>query len=152
MNRKYRLKYLSDSFYQQYTVQDYPEIEHKKERPYMVFLIKIDENTYAIPFRTNIKHKFCYKFKNSDRNTKSSTGLDYTKAVVVNDESYIGDDATIDNKEYIELNNKYFFIIRQFENYLQGYMKYAKGGANEFETKKYRFSTLQYFHKEIGLS
>ena len=117
----------------------------------MVFLIKIDENTYAIPFRTNIKHKFCYKFKNSDRNTKTSTGLDYTKAVVVNDESYIGDDATIDNKEYIELNNKYFFIIRQFENYLQGYTKYAKGGANEFETKKYRFSTLQYFHKEIGL-
>lgn len=125
MNRKYHLKYLTDLFYQKYTAQDYPEIEHKKERP---------------------------KFKHSDRDTKSSTGLDYSKTVVLNDESYIGDDAVIDNKEYVELNNKYFFIIRQFENYLRGYRKYAGGEANEFESKKYRFSTLKYFHKEIGLS
>lgn len=75
MGEKYQLKYLTEQFYIKYNTKNYPEIEHKKERPYMVFLVEIDDNTYAIPFRTNIKHKWCYKFKNTTRETKYSTGL-----------------------------------------------------------------------------
>lgn len=152
MNIKYRLRYLTEDFYKIYNEIDYPEIEHKLERPYMVFLVKIDNNTYAIPFRTNVKHKWCYKFKNTSRDTKYATGLDYSKAVIVNEELYIGGSAVIDNKEYVELNNKYYFIIKQFNAYLKGYIKYAKGEVNEFEARKYKFSTLQYFHEELGLS
>lgn len=152
MNKKYEISYLSQEFFKKYNPVDYPEIENKSNRPYMVLLVKIDSNTFAIPFRTNVKHKSCYKFKNTSRNTNSSTGLDYSKAVIINDKKYFGSPAFIDNKEYIELNNKYHFIIKQFTAYVNGYKKYLSGQSNEFEARKYKFSTLQYFHDEMGLN
>ena len=63
MKRKYIIRQLSKDFYQKYDRYNYPEIERKKDRPYMVMLIRIDNNIFAIPFRTNIKHNACYKFK-----------------------------------------------------------------------------------------
>lgn len=87
MGKKYELKYLSEEFYKKYNSVDYPEIEKKKERPYMVMLIKIENNTFAIPFRTNVKHTACYR----------------------------------------------------------------NGELNEYETKKYQFSTLRYFHNELEI-
>ena len=88
-NKYYKLSYLSSEFYKIYNAEEYPEIENKESRPYMVILIQIDENTFAIPFRTNVTHKNCYKFKTSTRPTDSVTGLDYTKAVIVNEEKFI---------------------------------------------------------------
>ena len=80
---------------------------------------------------------------------KQYHGIDFTKEVLVNDKSYIGDLATIDNKEYIELNNKYYFIISKFKKYLDGYKDYLYGSLNEYEVKKYRYSTFQYFNDDI---
>ena len=151
MKKIYSLNYLSNDFYSKYNPKDYPEIEHKTTRPYMVLLIKIDSNTYAIPFRTNIRHKYCYNFKKSNRNTQSVTGLDYTKAVIVNDINMISQKATIDNKEFVELNNKYYFIISQFKKYVSGYYDYVNGKLNEYHSKKYKYSTLRYFHKELNI-
>ena len=151
MKKIYALNYLSNEFYNDYPACDFPEIEHKVARPYMVLLIKIENNTYAIPFRTNIRHRYCYKFKHSNRESQSVTGLDYTKAVIVNDSKYIGGKANIDNKEFVELNNKYYFIISQFKKYVIGYTEYTTGKLNKYEQRKYRFSTLKYFHKELGL-
>lgn len=151
MRKIYGLNYLSDEFYKQYPSEEFSEIEHKTSRPYMVLLIKIDNNTYAIPFRTNIRHKYCYKFKNSNRDSQSVTGLDYTKAVIVNDANFIGNKANIDNKEFVELNSKYYFIISQFKKYVQGYSDYINGKLNQYEQRKYQFSTLKYFHKELNL-
>lgn len=151
MNKKYELKYLSSEFYERYPTENYPEIENKPSRPYMVILITIKDNTFALPLRTNIRHNYCYKFKNSGRNSDSTTGIDYTKAVIVNDLSYIGEEATIDDKEYLELNNKYYFIIKQFSNYLNGYYDYIYGDANEYQAKKYKYTTLKYFHNELHI-
>ncbi len=147
----YELKCLSLDFFKQYDALNYPEIEHKPNRPYVVFLIKIKNNTFAIPFRTNVKHNACYKFKNSSRNTNSYTGLDYSKAVIVNNPRYIGNNAIIDHDEYIELSNKFHFIIKQFTNYVKKYRKYVDGKLNVYEAKKYQYSTLKYFHKELGI-
>lgn len=151
MAKQYELHYLSDAFYKKYDSEHYPEIERKKERPYIVLLIKIEENTFAIPFRTNIKHNYCYKFSKSGRDSESATGLDFTKAVIVNDEKYIGSSATIDDKEYLELNQKYFFIISKFKKYVLGYHDYVAGLSNEFQANKYKYSTLRYFNNELRL-
>ena len=118
----------------------------------MVLIAEIGGNTFAIPFRTNIRHNACYKFTNSSRNTGSVTGLDYSKAVIVNDEKYIGNATTIDNSEYVELNSRYNFIIKQFTAYVNGYKKYAAGNLNVFEGKKYRFTALKYYHDELGIN
>jgi protein AbiQ len=151
MNKIYKINYLSQDFFIKYNSVSYPEIENKVNRPYMVLLVKIDSNTFAIPFRTNVKHKACYCFKNTSRDTSSNTGLDYSKAVIVNEAKYIGNPAFIDSKEFIELNSKYHFIIKQFTAYVNGYKKYVAGQLNKFDSRKYKFSTLQYFHSELGI-
>lgn len=153
MNTKktYRLNYLTAEFYQKYNSADYPEIENKDGRPYMVVLIKIENNTFAVPFRTNVTHNNCYKFKHSTRDTAAGTGLDYTKAVVVNDSKYIGDDARINDMEYTELSQNAVFIIKQFKKFVSDYIAYANGKTNYYAMKKFKFTTLKYFHKELGI-
>lgn len=151
INKSFTLNKLAVQFYSVYSADKYPEIENKPDRPYMVLIVKIEDNTFALPFRTNIRHNYCYKFVNSGRDTKSVTGIDFTKAVIVNKSEYIGDTATIDNKEYVELSNKYFFIIKKFTTYLNGYLRYIKNGGDDFVAKKYKYCTLKYFHKELGI-
>lgn len=150
-NKRYKLNYLSAEFYNKYNSTDYPEIENKENRPYMVMLIQIENNTFAIPFRTNVKHNNCYKFENSSRPTDSITGLDYSKAVVVNDSIYIGAPARINDMEYTELDINYHIIIKQFTAFVKGYIKLANGKLNEYQAKKYKYTTLKYFQKELGL-
>lgn len=154
MNSKklYELHYLSAEFYNKYNASDYPEIEHKVQRPYIVLLVKVDDNTFALPLRTNIKHSSCYKFQYSSRPTDSITGIDFSKAVIVNEEKYIGEAAEIDNKEYVELNDRIAFIISKFRTYIKGYHIYAAGKANEYHAKRYKYTTLKYFHKELGIN
>ena len=85
------LRKLSKEFYKAYPHNDYPEMESKLGRPYVVLLVEINNIKFAIPLRTNIRHSFCYKFKTSDRETKSSTGIDFSKAVVISKDSYLGE-------------------------------------------------------------
>ena len=149
--RKYKLNYLSADFYAKYNNKEYPEIENKESRPYAVILLKLDNNTFAIPFRTNIKHNNCYKFKNSTRTTSSVTGLDFTKAVVISKKSYIGESARINDKEYDDLDANFHIIIRKFENYLNGYIKFASGHKAPYNELKYKYTTLRYFHNELNI-
>ena len=153
MNAKkdFQLNYLSSEFYEKYNNSIYPEIENKDKRPYMVILIELNNNTFAIPFRTNVPHNNCYKFKNSTRPTNSVTGLDYTKAVIVNERKYIGADARINDKEYIELSNNYQFIIKKFGKFVSDYIEFANGKKSYYAFKKFKFTTLKYFHNELGI-
>ncbi len=151
MAKEYELKYLSGEFYKKYNKISYPEIENKDERPYLVLLFKIDDNHFAVPFRTNMRHNYGYKFKKSDRKTDSATGLDFTKTVFIEDRSYIGADAVIDDGEFAELNKKYYFIKKKLIAYIKGYKQFLNGELNEYESKKYTYTTLKYFHKELKL-
>lgn len=153
MNTKkaYQLNYLSAEFYNEYNSDDYPEIENKNNRPYMVVLIKIGNNTFAVPFRTNVSHSNCYKFKKSTRPTNTVTGLDYTKAVIVNDSKYIGAVARINDMEYTELSDNSAFIIKQFKKFVADYITYANGKRNYYAEKKFKYTTLKYFHDELGI-
>ena len=150
-NKNYKINYLTEQFYDVYDKIHYPEIEHKTDRPYMVMLIQIDNNTFAIPFRTRITHKYSYKFKSTSRETDKSTGLDFTKAVIVNDSKYIGDPARVDDGEYIDLDINHYKIIKRFKSYVTEYIKLKKGFLPPQVAEKYRYSTLQYFHKELGI-
>ena len=48
--------------------------------------------------------------------------------------------------------NKYFFVIKKFKQYLDGYIQYRNEGGNEYVARRYKFTTLKYFDKELGLS
>lgn len=150
-NKKYEIKYLTKEFYLHYDEANFPEILHKEDRPYFVFVIKIKNNTFAVPFRTNISHNQSYKFKNSNKATKSHTGLDFSKSVIVNEDKYIGTLTKIDSKEYVELENRVEFIIKKFTVYIKNYIKYVKANNTTMLNIKYQYSSLKYFKYELGL-
>ena len=145
MAKLIELRKLSNEFYKAYPHNKFPEMESKLGRPYVVLLIEINGVKFAIPLRTNIRHAFCYKFKTSDRKTESSTGIDFSKAVVISNESYLGEETDINDKEYLELQEKAFFIINKFKKYITDYIQFRKNGGNEYIAKRYLFSTLKYF-------
>lgn len=153
MNNLFSLNLLSQDFYNDYPHSFYPEMESKQSRPFLVFIIKIDDHKFAIPFRTNIKHSYCYKFNNTSRNTNSSTGLDFSKVVLVDNIKYIGPKANIDKKEFIELSSKVRFIKSKFENFYNKYKRIMLNPSNYpieyFSLKSY--STLKYYHHELNI-
>ena len=50
-----------------------------------------------------------------------NSGLDFTKAVVIIDLAYIGQDVFIENSEYSEFINKRAVISNRFENFINDY-------------------------------
>lgn len=151
MNRKFEIRKLSKAFYDKYDETNYPEIERKKYRPYIVILFRINNNTFAVPFRTNIKHNACYKFYNSGRQTKYKTGLDFSKAVIVNNQKYLGKKVMIDRGEYLEISERFYFIVSRFKNYVSNYYRFVRGDMKSYDKRKYQYTTLKYFHKELGI-
>ena len=147
MSKEYQINLLSNEFYNKYPSSLYPEMELKQSRPFLVLIVKIDGHTFAIPFRTNVRHNYCYKFKNTGRQTETNTALDFTKAVIINDLKYIGVPATIDHEEYIELSSKSFFIIKKFKSFIER-SKRLMADPNKYQYEYNWFSnycTLKYF-------
>lgn len=150
MTKLFELRKLTNDFYNDFPEESYPELEHKINRPYVVLLIEINGLKYAVPLRTNIRHSYCYKFRTSDRETNSVTGVDFSKAVVIRKDSYVGLETSINDKEYLELQEKAFFIVGQFKKYVNGYIDYCKNGGNEYVARRYQYSTLKYFEEIIN--
>ena len=145
MRKIFNIRKLSNEFYKEYPLKDYPELEQKRNRPYVVLIVNYLGMKFAIPLRTSIKHKFAYIFKNTGRSTCSKTGIDYSKAIVVENMSYLGEKTNIDNLEYIEINYHQYFILEKFKRYVDGYIDYRKNKMNRNYSNKYAYSTLKYF-------
>ena len=66
--------FLSEVFYRDYPHESYPEIEAKRTRPHIAYLVALDDGTwFAIPLRLHIGHPFGFKIQ-------GDSGLDYSKA------------------------------------------------------------------------
>ncbi len=48
--KNFELRRLSEKFYQDYPQSLYKEIATKNNRPYIVFLVKIENNIFGLPF------------------------------------------------------------------------------------------------------
>ena len=140
-------KHLTRAFYKAYA--GCGEILQKEHRQYCMALLEVDGILFAIPFRTHIRHKHSYIFKDSSRSDQS--GLDFTKAVVVTDPSYIGEETLIDSGEYAEFLKKQDVIARRFDKFIRDYKKWAVDPAKYHAERIIAFSALQYFHAELGL-
>lgn len=140
-------KHLTKLFYETYS--SCKEILKKEDRPYCVALFEVDGITFAIPFRTHINHKYSYIFKKSPRSNQS--GLDFTKAVVIVSQDFIGDETIIDSKEYSEFINKQAVIINRFKKFIKDYKEWTSDPAYYRAENIVKFSSLKYFHNELGL-
>lgn len=152
----YQVLRLTDEFYRTYPDPPYHEILKKRERPYNCLLIQTHYDYFiCIPFRSEIRHEYSYQFTSSERSRKHHSGLDYTKIVIVNREEYIDTaDAIVDRDEYVETMKNIKRIVSEANRFVDDYVLHHKKEKllhmSEFN-RRYRFSPLQYFHKELGI-
>lgn len=147
---------LSKEFYDSYPKSEYPELLQKAERPYACLLIELRNDYYiCIPYRTHIDHQNSYRFKKSIRSKENKSGLDYTKIAIVNDRDYIDKKpALIDKDEFNETMINLDKIVSSALKYIDTYICHISGDKPIHEkefVRKYKYSTLPYFHKELGI-
>jgi hypothetical protein len=153
----YQILNLTKSFYSNYPDPPYKEIVRKDARPYNCLLVQSHYDYFiCIPYRSHINHKFAYRFKNSIRSKKSKSGLDYSKIIIVKDTQYIGNtDAIVDKDEYNETRDNIEYIRNDAIRYVDDYVEHILGLSSKYDETEfnriYRYSTLQYFHKELSI-
>lgn len=153
----YQVLNLTQNFYTDYPDPPYKEIVRKNSRPYNCLLIQSHYGYFiCIPYRSHIRHKYSFMFKNSLRSKRAKSGLDYSKIVIVADSNYIGQtDAIVDKDEYNETRNNIEYIKNDAQEYVDDYVNYLSGNSTKYDKKEferiYQYSTLQYFHKELGI-
>ena len=108
-------------------------------RPYIILLIEIEKNKFAIPIRTNLhKTRDCY-----ESNPQTNSGLDYTKRF-----------PEIEHKEYNYIKFKEREIKMAFTKFVADYKKDVirhKKNPKIPENPRFRYCALQYFKNELGL-
>lgn len=139
-----RLIKLTSDFYDRYA--NCTEMMHKLNRPYYYLEVSVDQLTFAIPLRHHIKHQYAFY-------TVNDAGLDYTKAVVISDESSISSDIPyIDTTEWRILKTHENEIFAGFAKYLRVYRKANRKPDVPKNAQIIKYSALQYFdavlHKE----
>lgn len=87
-----------------------------------------------------------YKFQD-ESSKRTSSGLDFSKSVIVQNDDEISDAAHIDSSERKELLKRYEFIVEKFQRYVDDFIA---GLKKEPLPAKYKFSALTYY-KEILL-
>lgn len=120
-----------------------------KNRGYGVVHVNAGDITFALPLRSNLNHPHGFKTV-LDRKSRTWNGIDYTKALVVTSQD-LEDEAfkTRDLGEYKKIKRNAEKIKKEFFNYVSEYIMAIKAGG-ELD-RKFAFTTLQYFHKELGL-
>lgn len=153
----YQILKLTNQFYECYPNPPYSEILEKGSRAYKCLLLQMHYDYFiCIPFRSEIHHKYAYLFKDSQRSQKHRSGLDYTKMIIVKNPLFIDNiDTFIDNDEYAELRRNINRIKDEAVRFLEEYIEHVSGRKllhmSEFK-RRYAYSTIRYFHKELGLN
>lgn len=127
-----------------------------KERGYGVLLVEVEGQNFAIPLRStmHINHTDNFTtriYKHQGKDVRH--GLDYSKAIIVTDPRFV-DTSSIyilkKKSDYVKISNDEQHIIKTFEKYVARYKKgIVKNDARIIA--KYRYSTLQNYHVELGL-
>lgn len=154
----YQVLNLTNQFYIDYPSPPYKEIVRKNNRPYNCLLLQSHYGYFiCIPYRSHINHKYAFKFKNSVRSRRTNSGLDYSKIVISTKSEYIGiKEAIIDQDEFNETRENIEYIKNDAQRYIDNYVNYLSGKDTKYDEKEfariYKFSTLQYFHRELGIT
>ncbi len=152
----YQILKLTDKFYHTYPNPPYREILKKRHRAYNCLLFQTHyEYFICIPYRTEIRHSYAYHFTGTSRSKDHRSGLDYSKIVIITKTDYIdSEDAIIDKDEFKETMVHLEQIKKEALNFVEDYMTHMKGirilHKREFD-RRYNFSPLKYFHKELGI-
>ena len=98
----YQILKLTPQFYEAYPNPPHTEILEKNKRAYNCLLFQSHYNYFiAVPFRSEITHRYSFRFKNTERAKEHKSGLDYTKILIIDKTEYLDTrDAIVDSDEY----------------------------------------------------
>jgi protein AbiQ len=137
--------FLTQDFYSDHA--HCPEILLKDDRPHIQIQVKVNNQLFCIPLRSNISHQHVLW---TDRANKC--GLDFSKAVII-----IDSQKYIDNLRQPIIRQNEFDTLRGKEHIIEtSLMKYVtkyKDAKNNLHISRnsllVKCSTLQYFEKYI---
>lgn len=146
MAKNRRFVFLTEKFYEDYSAEKYPEIEQKRNRPYIQLYVVINGVQFAIPLRSDIHHPHVLW---TDK--KNHCGVDFSKAVVIEDDRYIDEvrEPHLRQNEFDALRGKDYKIKQKMEKYIMQYKKAKENLEKPINKMLVRYSTLQYFEKYL---
>ncbi len=153
---EYQILRLSDTFYKDYSNPPYIELLKKQKRAYNCLLFQTHYKYFiCIPYRSEITHPYAFLFKKSKRSQNHKSGLDYSKIVIISNIDYLDTSmAIIDQDEFNETRKFIKQIKSEALKYVEQYIFHLKKISllhpAEF-SRRYTYSTLKYFHKELGI-
>lgn len=138
--------FLTEKFYNDYPHEQYKQMELKSDRPYAHVTIELYNQLFCIPLRSHIDHPHAFF-----TNKKERCGVDYSKAVVIKDETYIDKNRKVFIRpdEFKKLQGKDYIIKKQFMEYIELYKKAKVDETVSHRENILKFSTLQYFEEYI---
>ena len=141
-----QLKFLTEQYYIDYA--HCSEMEQKPMRPYAIVLVRAMGYDFAVPFRSHIKHNYAFW---TDR--KNDCGLDYSKAMIVDVDRHVQLDSrpVIRKNEFKALVGKDTEVENGLARYIQIYKDAVARPDHPRNKMVLLYSTLKYFHKELGL-
>lgn len=154
VKKQIEIKLLNENFYTENNLKEL--LEHKGGRGYGIFLFEIKGFKWGIPLRSKMRKEHNFSFKTRREGTTEPEkyhGLDYSKAVIITDEKYIGRKFNLREKEdYIKITKNINTIESEFEQFLNQYIDAHKNKDLEFlNIQEVKYSTLQNYHEELGI-
>ena len=137
--------FLSQLFYDEHV--EHTEIEQKVDRPYVQVIVEVGGVLFAIPMRSNIRHKHAF-FTDKTNNC----GLDFSKTVIITDaETQLDRERKpfIREEEFRALIGKEYEVKTGLEKYIRTYKKASARRDIPRNDMLCRFSTLQYFEEYL---
>ncbi|MCO4324324.1 MULTISPECIES: hypothetical protein [Mammaliicoccus] len=152
---------MNDSYYKEMGNLD--EFQEDSNRGHGVMIVDINDHLIAVPLRSKLKphfikapHIFAYKTYLSEGNTYLK-GLDFSKTTII-EKKHVNTKVQYifnDEEEKIFYLNNFSRLQLRITNYIKGYITLcSKINNNEdvsSQIKKYRFTTLKNFHKELNI-
>ena len=134
---------LSHSFYSAHS--QHTEILKKINRPYFMMLLTVESKTFAIPFRSHIRHPYVYW---TDK--ENLCGLDFTKAVLIRSIDDIqNQNVQIRQNEFNAIKGKEHHIVKRFSTFLRTYKKAYHNQTIPRNKLLIQNSALQYFINDL---
>lgn len=142
---KISINHLQSSFYQKNNGSQY--LQPKQGRGYGVIKVQIQNYVFAIPLHSNISKNSGFVLDNKNGNL---TGLDYNKAVIIDDMSDIGRTFKIPKEQLSKIRKNEHRIITQFEKFVIDFIYRIKTNDQNVLKRKYKNSTLHYYANRLS--
>lgn len=142
LNRKY---FEENSHFK--NMLDENNVPKQVKRPYVYVSIKVKDNNFLLPLRSNLNHPNGFHAPSSK---SANAGIDYSHALILPESSYIKNRTDLDREQYDYIKDNYDTIKSEFVSYLKDYIRKEKKGIAH-KVGKFKNSTLLNFNKELGL-